>query len=65
LECEKKRSMLGNLFTAGRTADRTVGRTVEVAVHDPSVCAGSTRNAESRMNLRTMYPTDQEYQQTT
>jgi hypothetical protein len=39
--------------------DRTIGRTAEVAVQDPSVCAGSVRNVESLMDLRTMYPTDQ------
>jgi hypothetical protein len=49
----------------GRTADRTAGRTAEVAVHDLSVCTGSVINAESRIHLRTVYPTDQEYQQTT
>jgi hypothetical protein len=43
----------------------TAGRTAEVAVHDPSVCAGYARNAESRMNLRTLHPMDQEYQRTT
>jgi hypothetical protein len=51
--------------TAGHTADHTASRTAEVAIHDPSVCAGSARNVESRMDLRTAYPTDQEYQQTT
>jgi hypothetical protein len=45
-----------------RTADPTASRT---AVHDPSVSAGSMRNAESRMDLRIVYPTDREYQQTT
>jgi hypothetical protein len=48
--------------TAGRTVDRTAGCTAEVVVHDPSVCAGSMRNAESRMDLRTVYPINQEYQ---
>jgi hypothetical protein len=47
--------------TASRTADPTAGRT---AVHDPLVSAGSMRNVESRMDLRTVYPTDQKYQQT-
>jgi hypothetical protein len=42
--------------------DRTARRT---AVHDPLVSVGSVRNAKSRMDLRTMYPTDREYQQTT
>jgi hypothetical protein len=51
--------------TAARTADRTAGRTVEVAVQDPSVCTRSARNAEYQMDLRTAYPMDQEYQQTT
>jgi hypothetical protein len=51
--------------TARRTVDRTAGRTAKVTVHDPSVCVGSARNAESRMDLRTVYPTNQEYQQTT
>jgi hypothetical protein len=46
-----------------RTAARTTGCTAEVAVQDPSVYAGSVRNAESQMNLRTAYPMDQEYQQ--
>jgi hypothetical protein len=50
---------------AARTADHIVGCTAEVAVQDPSVCVGSARNAKSRMNLRTTYPTDREYQQTT
>jgi hypothetical protein len=45
-----------------RTADRTADRTIEVVVHDPSICAGFARNAESRMNMRTTYPTDREYQ---
>jgi hypothetical protein len=49
----------------GCTADRTAGRTAEVAVHDPSICDGYMRNANSRIDLRTVYPTDQEYQQTT
>jgi hypothetical protein len=48
--------------TANRTADPTAGRT---AVHDPSVSVGSVRNTESQMDLRTVYPTDREYQQTT
>jgi hypothetical protein len=65
----RKENHTGPDLTTDRTADptagRTVGRTAEVAVHDPSVCAGSARNAESRMDLRTMYPMDQEYQQTT
>jgi hypothetical protein len=47
--------------TAGRNTDPTASRT---AVHDPSVSAGFVRNAESRMKLRTVYPTDREYQQT-
>jgi hypothetical protein len=55
--------------TAVRTAEGTIvctaGRTAEVAVHDPSICVGSARNVESRMDLRTVYPMDQEYQQTT
>jgi hypothetical protein len=48
--------------TAARIDDCTADRTVEVAVQDPSVCAGSARNAECRMDMRTVYPTDQEYQ---
>jgi hypothetical protein len=51
--------------TADHTTDHTAGRTAEVAVHELSVCAGSARNVECRMDLRTVYPTDQEYQQTT
>jgi hypothetical protein len=43
------------------TADRTTGRTAEVVVQDLSVCVVYV----TRMDLRTMYPTDQEYQQTT
>jgi hypothetical protein len=31
----------------GRIVDLTAGRTAEMAVHDPSVCAESARNAES------------------
>jgi hypothetical protein len=48
-----------------RTANRTIGHNAEVVVHDPSICVGSARNVESRMDLRTVYPTDQKYQQTT
>jgi hypothetical protein len=48
-----------------RTADRIVICIAAVVVHDPSVCVGSARNAESRIDLRTMYPTYQTYQQTT
>jgi hypothetical protein len=44
--------------TTAHTVDRTADRTTEVAVQDPSVCAGSARNAECRMDLRTAYPTD-------
>jgi hypothetical protein len=51
--------------TAEGTAAHTVDRTAEVAVQDPSICAGSARNVESRMDLRTTYPTDREYQRTT
>jgi hypothetical protein len=50
---------------AARTVDRTANCTVEVVVHNPSVCIGSARIAESRMDLRTAYPTDKEYQQIT
>jgi hypothetical protein len=39
-----------------RTANRSADRTAEVAV-----CGGSAINAECRMNLRTVYPMDQEY----
>jgi hypothetical protein len=53
------------VHTAEGTACHTADRTAEVALHDPSVCTGSTRNAKSRMDLRTVYPMDQEYQQTT
>jgi hypothetical protein len=38
--------------------DRTVVRTAEVVVQDSSVYVGSVRNAESRMDLRTLYSTD-------
>jgi hypothetical protein len=38
-------------------ADHTADRTAEVVVHDSSVCAGSMRNAECRIDLRTTYPT--------
>jgi hypothetical protein len=41
-----------------RTAEGTTTRTAEVVVHDSSVCAGSMRNVECRMDLRTVYPTD-------
>jgi hypothetical protein len=58
----RKENHTGPDRTAGRTADSTAGRTT---VHDPSVSAGSVRNAESRMDMRTVYPTDREYQQTT
>jgi hypothetical protein len=51
--------------TAARIVDRTTDRTAEVVVQDSSVCIGSARNVECRMDLRTAYPTDQEYQQTT
>jgi hypothetical protein len=57
----RKENHIGADRTAGHTTDHTFGRTVEVAVHDSSVCDGSARNAESRMDLRTAYPTDQEY----
>jgi uncharacterized membrane protein len=58
----RKENHTGLNRIASRTANPTVGRT---AVHDPSVSAGSVRNVESRMDLRTVYPTDQKYQQTT
>jgi hypothetical protein len=58
----RKENHTGSDRTAGRNADLTAGR---IAVHDPSVSAGSVRNTEFRMDLRTVYPTDQEYQQTT
>jgi hypothetical protein len=58
----RKENHTGPDRTTGRTADPTVGLT---AVHDPSVSAGFVRNAESRMDLRIVYPTDREYQQTT
>jgi hypothetical protein len=53
------------VHTAEGTVGHTADRTAEVALQDPSVCTGFARNAESRMDLRTAYPTDQEYQQTT
>jgi hypothetical protein len=58
----RKENHTGPDRTAGRTADSTAGSTT---VHDPSVSTRSVRNAESRMDLRTVYPTDREYQQTT
>jgi hypothetical protein len=58
----RKENHTGPDRNADRTADPTTGRTT---VHDPSVSAGSVKNAESRMNLRTVYPTDREPQQTT
>jgi hypothetical protein len=50
---------------AACTTNCTAGRTAEVVVQDPSICARSVRNVESRMDLRTAYPTGQEYQQKT
>jgi hypothetical protein len=43
-------------------AARTTDRTTEVAVQDSSVCARSARSAKCRIDMRTVYPTDQEYQ---
>jgi hypothetical protein len=65
----RKENHTGPDRTAGHTADHTTdhianhtaSRIAELAVHDPSICVGSARNAESRMNLRTVYPTNQEY----
>jgi hypothetical protein len=50
--------------TVVHTAEGIVGhsadRTDEVALQDLSVCTGFARHAESRMDLRTAYPTDQD-----
>jgi hypothetical protein len=51
----------GEDYNVVHTAEGTVTRNVEVVVKDPSVCAGSVRNTESRIELRTAYPTNQEY----
>jgi hypothetical protein len=53
-----------NYTVEDHTAVCTADRIAEVDVQDPSVCARSMRNAKCRMDLRTAYPTDQEYQQT-
>jgi hypothetical protein len=58
----RKENHTGPDRTVGRNTDPTTGRTT---VHDPSVSTGSVRNVESQMDLRTVYPTDREYQQTT
>jgi hypothetical protein len=58
----RKENHTGPDRNAGRTTDPTASRT---AIHDPSVSVGSVRNAESRMDLRTVYPMDRESQQTT
>jgi hypothetical protein len=59
---DQKENHTGPDCTARCTADPTAGRT---AVHDLSVSTGSVRNVESQMDLRTIYPMDREYQQTT
>jgi hypothetical protein len=56
--------LMQNYTVEDHTAVCTADRIAEVDVQDPSVCARSMRNAKCRMDLRTAYPTDQEYQQT-
>jgi hypothetical protein len=64
LQVLMKNHTIEDLIVA-RTVDHTADCTVEVAVQNPSVCAGSARIAEIRMDLRTAYPMDKEYQQIT
>jgi hypothetical protein len=52
---------IGENRTVVRIVKGTAGHTIEVVVQDLSVCVGSARDAESRMDLRTVYPMDEEY----